>query len=347
MAKDLYIRFINYCKGTPLYKRVSELYRKGVSMLSNHKGIPKFFAHGLLHLIVLSILATMAIFMGLYLSESNIASFNQIIYTFEGDTLQNYRLNYLHFEKDMSRRPDNTYNENDIQLTYGYEKDSSIDVTKKIYPYRKSGGDSIDLVSKVRYFLRNDVEDTIKTSPKGKYIYVKKSKQYYKINMRSNHERYYYYLSTTNDSIHEFRQITNAMDHTIDWGKLNPFFSFWIGVVTDDSCKLNKESKIVIKFNDFRKVNASDGISQPLIVEKIIPEPTSMNLKEVVYEGKELENVLKQKGIYVSGVDPVKRDEVEQKNLKITVYLGTIIAFMLDIIVQLFLKWRRLKKTND
>ena len=51
--------------------------------------------------------------------------------------------------------------------------------------------------------------------------------------------------------------------------------------------------------------------------------------------------------VYISGVDPEKKEIVEKQNLRSTVLLGTIIAFMLDIIVRLIIKWRKLKEYKD
>ena len=114
--------------------------------------------------------------------------------------------------------------------------------------------------------------------------------------------------------------------------------------MVDDYKDLIAGSKIKIKFNDYVNDPTSDGFVKPLIVEKVVPQPTINGINEIIYEGKELDKVIKQGGIYVSGVDPEKKEIVEKENFRSSVLLGTIIAFMLDIIVRLLIKWRKLKE---
>lgn len=321
------------------------IYDNILRVLSLHKSIPKFLAHGGIHCILLVTLGIVAFLMIKYLFNSYVTSFNQIVYTFYGDTLHNYRLDYLAFEKDLRRRPDDTFNVNDIQLSFGYARDSSkVKKIKNIYTRENlSQRFECDLVSKVRFVKCDNVKDTLYTSPQSSYIFLAKKNQLQRTKKISNHDRYYYSLSTTKDSSHVFHRMTNAKDHVIEWGSMNPFFNFWIGINIDEDVKLNDKSYIKIKFNDIQKTNSEEGIPHPLVVENISPQPTHSDINEIVYRGKELESVIRQHGIYVSGIDPIKKEEAERKNLYVTVYLGTIIAFMLDIIVQLVLKWRKLR----
>ena len=280
------------------------------------------------------------------LINSNIASFNQIVYTFYGDTLKNYKLNHLVFEKDLSRRPGNIYNVGDIKLSYGYVKDSTVANTKKRLPFEEKGYmDSCDLISIVRYYTCNNVKDSSMIHRnKEPYLYYKRMKQFRDIKWVSNHDRYYHAVSTVKDSRHVFYHRTDAKDHVVEWGDNNPYFSFWIGIVTPKDTKLDSSSFVRIAFNKEDIRYLAKGIEQPLIAEKIIPEPSEKNMSEVIYKGKELQSVLKQGGIYIAGEDPIKRADMEKWNVFYTVLLGTIIAFILDIIVQLVIKWRKLKE---
>ena len=319
------------------------VYGKVLKGLSLHKGFPHFCAHGGLHLVAFLVLFVLTICMGVYLNNSNVASFNQIVYTFYGDTLHNYRLNYLSFEKDMSRRPNNVYNENDIQLSYGYVRDTAVHNPKIIKPAKKGAyNPDCDLVSIVRYVTCDDSDGFMKKNEC--YHPVKGLPQLRKTEYVSGHDRYYYNLSLLNDSSHVYYRVTHAEDHLIEWGGLNPYFSFWIGIVmVNPNVELNDESIIRIKTNDIKAQNSSEGIEHPLIFDHISPTPTYSNINEIVYKGKELKNVIKQNGVYISGVDPVKRERVEKRNLAITVLLGTFIAIMLDVFVHLIIKWLKLK----
>lgn len=347
MIKKSYTKLVNYLKSSLIYKLFSFLYDKIVKLLSLHKGIPNFLAHGGLHLIILLFLSCIVIQMIIYLKRSYVASFNQIVYSFYGDTLNNYKLNYLAFDKDMTRRPDNTYNQNDIILSYGFVKDSV--ETNRMIPlnFIKSYKDTADLVSVVKYLTVNGIPDTLLNLPKNKYSFVLQTNQLISTEKVTNHERYYYSLSTLRDSMHIFHRITNAKDHLVDWGSLNPYFSFWIGINIVNNVELNRKSFIRIRVNNTIGEDSEDGIQEPLVLDRIIPEPTTSNINEIVFKGEELKSVIKQKGIYISGIDPIKKEEQERKNLYVTVYLGTIIAFMLDIIVHLVLKWINLNKNSQ
>lgn len=334
-------------KNTKLFKLCEGLYGLFINLLFKGKWMSKVLAFGGLHIAVLFVLGFKACSMWDEININNVTSFNQIIYRFYGDTLHNYRMNYLNFEKDMRRRPENTYNENDIVFDYGFvKKEDSDRVPNAIdinYSNLKSKG---DLVAKVRYLTCNEIPDTVRKKVSGPY-YLKAQKQMQKTKYLSNHDRYYYDISTIDDSVHVFKHVTHANDHLIEWDTNKPCFSFWMGFVLDDETELISESAIKIKFNDFEKDVSKEGYRRPLIVDKVSPQPTSISLNEIVYRGEELNAVIKQRGIYISGTDPEKKEIIEKKNMRTTVLLGTIIAFMLDIIVQLIIKWRRLRKYNN
>ncbi len=320
---------------------IRDIYDKEIKQLSLHKGMPYFLSHGGIHLVTLVILFVISIIMSIYLYNSNVASFNQIVYTFHGDTLKNYKLNYLFLEKDMTRRPDDTYNENDIRLSYGYARDTTNSKYRVIKPVKYGEcRPACDLVSIVQYVTKNNYDGI--WSQNMNYAKVKNRQQFRKTKYISAHERFYYNISTVKDSIRIFQGVTHAKDHLIEWGKLTPNFSFWLGVIVKRPSELNEKSLIRIKFNEIKSANSSKGIEPPLVIDKILPKPTCSNLNEVVYKGEELKDVINQNGIYISGVDTVKKSAAEKVNLVVTVLLGTIIAFMLDVFIQLILKWRRL-----
>jgi uncharacterized membrane protein len=312
-----------------------------IHVLTKTQCVARFLAHGGTHFILLLILIALGIIMGYYLKNCNVASYNQIEYTFYGDTLGNYKINYLCLKKDMTRRPAESVNVEDIRLDVGYEKIQDTIPDKKILGKIGDKMLDCDLVSKIRYVVRNNLPDTIYTSPLMGYRYYTWADQLSKYVKITNHDRYYYGISTELDTRHRFYRQTDAIDHLIEWGESNPNFSFRIGIIMNDDVKLNNQSKIVIKYNDF--VN-KDSINRPLVFDEIIPSPTYKNLSEIVYKGDELAQVIKGKGIYISGTDLQKKEKVEKAIFFYTVLIGTIIAFILDVIVQLVLKWRKLKE---
>ena len=332
-------------KNTKLYKWCESFYGWIIHILFKGKWMPKVLSFGGVHFILLALLFCQAIYWWCYLEENNVTSFNQIIYRFYGDTLKNYRINYLYFEKDMRRRPSNIFNVNDINYKYGFIKNNKKEREDTILLNYKDHDWKSNLVSKVRNLTCNSIKDTLSRRRFNALDTIHKI--IYKTQYISNHERYYYDISTTDDSTHTFRRVTHAQDHLIEWENEIPCFSFWIGFILDNCNELNDSSVIRLKFNDFEKDVSTEGYKKPLLVEKVLPKPTTWDLKKIEYKGEELKAVLKQGGIYISGLDPEKKEIVEKKNIRTTVLLGTILAFMLDIVVQLVLKWRRLKGYNN
>ena len=330
-------------KDSYLFKKIESFYGKIIHVLFLGKWMSRILAYGGLHIALLFALGIQAYIMWKDLNKNNVTSFNQIIYRFYGDTLQNYNLNYLNFEKDMRRRNGDIHNEKDIVFYYGFQKKDTTNRKPNVSTIYIEGGikQNTDLVAKVRYLTCNDLPDTIDYKRRNQF--EKSSKNIKKIVFLSNHERYYYDSPTTDDSIHIFKHTTHAKDRLIEWNSDIPCFSFWLGFIIDNCSELNDKSIIKIKFNDYCKDVNKDGYRRPLIVDKVFPKPTEFSLNEIVYKGEELKAVIKQRGIYISGIDPEKEEIVEKKNLFSTVLLGTIIAFMLDIMVQLVLKWRKLK----
>lgn len=325
-----------------LYRQTTRAYQYVLKLLSKHKSFPLFLSHGGIHFFAFALIFVFVLWMANSIWNNKVASFNQIVYTFYGDSLHNYRLNHLRFEKDMTRRPNYSYKENDIKLTYGYVKDTSIVITKKILPAEGVGSeDSCDLYSVLKYVICNKTPDTLMNKKVRCY---KLKVGYQKTKWKTNHERKYIVWAAVKDSLHIIKQSTNAIDKTIEWESINPYYSFWIGLNMPDGTCLDEKSYIKIKFNDIGFENSDKGIENPMIVEKVIPQPSKININEVVFKGKELQDVIRQKGVYISGVDTIKKEEAEHEYIRDSVLLGTFLAILFDIFIQLILKWRKLKR---
>lgn len=338
---DKFKQFItkNYLLG-----QIKSSYQYVLSLLSNHKSFPLFLSHGGIHFFAFALIFVFVVWMANSIWNNKVASFNQIVYTFYGDSLHNYRLNHLRFEKDMTRRQNYIVNEGDIKLKYGYVKDTSVITTKHIMPAEGVGPkDSCDLYSVLKYVTCNKTPDTLMEKKVRCYKLIN---GYQKIKWKTNHERKYIVWAAVKDSLHLINQRTDAVDKTIEWESINPYFSFWIGINMPDGTCLDEKSYIKIKINDIGFENSEKGIENPMIVEKVIPQPTKIDINSIVFKGKELQNVIRQKGIYVSGVDTIKKEEAEHEYIRDSVLLGTFLAILFDIFIQLILKWRKLKKRN-
>lgn len=325
-----------------LFRQLSQSYQYVLDLLSKHKSLPLFLSHGGIHLIVFVFVFCIVVWMANSIWSNRVASFNQIVYTFYGDSLRNYRINHLRFEKDMTRRLNYSFNESDIKLTYGYVKDTTVKTIKKILPTESFGSnDSCDLYSVLKYVICNKTPDTLMHKKVRCY---KLKNGFQKTKWKTNHERDYIVWASVKDSLHIIRQQTNAVDKTIEWESINPYYSFWIGLNMPDGTCLDENSYVKIKFNDIGFKNSEKGITNPMIVEKVIPQPSRIDVNEVVYKGKELQDVIRQKGIYISGVDTIKKEEAEHEFIRDSVLLGTFLAILFDIFIQLILKWRKLRK---
>ena len=337
-------KFKQFINKNYLLGQIKSSYQYVLSLLSKHKSFPLFLSHGGIHFFAFALIFVFVVWMANSIWNNKVASFNQIVYTFYGDSLHNYRLNHLRFEKDMTRRQNYIVNEGDIKLKYGYVKDTSVITTKHIMPAEGVGPkDSCDLYSVLKYVTCNKTPDTLMGKKVRCYKLIN---GYQKIKWKTNHERKYIVWAAVKDSLHLINQRTDAVDKTIEWESINPYFSFWIGINMPDGTCLDEKSYIKIKINDIGFENSEKGIENPMIVEKVIPQPTKIDINSIVFKGKELQNVIRQKGIYVSGVDTIKKEEAEHEYIRDSVLLGTFLAILFDIFIQLILKWRKLKKRN-
>lgn len=336
---DKFKQFINK---NYLLGQIKSSYQYVLSFLSKHKSFPLFLSHGGIHFFAFALIFVFVVWMANSIWNNKVASFNQIVYTFYGDSLHNYRLSHLRFEKDMTRRQNYIVNEGDIKFTYGYVKDTSVITTKHIMPAEGVGPkDSCDLYSVLKYVTCNKTPDTLMEKKVRCYRLVN---GYQKTKWKTNHERKYIVWSAVKDSLYIINQRTDAIDKTIEWESINPYYSFWIGLNMPDGTCLDENSYVKIKFNDIGFENSEKGIENPMIVEKVIPQPSRIDINEVVFKGKELQDVIRQKGVYISGVDTIKKEEAEHEYIRDSVLLGTFLAILFDIFIQLILKWRKLKR---
>ena len=324
---------------------VDREYSKSVNFLAKHKLFAVLLCHGGFHIIVIIICFIIISLIYTQIMDNNEARFNQMIYTFYGDTLNNYTLSNIQFKKDIAPRPGNFFNEKDIEFRCGYKKSSNYDANRKIKDVIPTDTSFYDLVTKIEYVTINDRNDTIKNKKKYQYIkhpntnlmYIEKNEQ------RTNHQRFYYTYSPLNDTIHVFRRQTNANDPLKEWASDNPYHCMWIGFNFKCKPELDTTSEIRIIYNKIEYNNTIEGVRQPVTLDNILPQPTSLSLTEIVYRGKQLENVVKQGGIYITGIDPERKRHVDKWDVILSVLIGTIAAFIIDVAVQLILKWKNLK----
>lgn len=319
-------------------KQIEKVYKWSLSVLSKHKLLALVLSHGGIHIIVMVLCILGIILLYNEIMSYNVAKFNQIVYTFYGDSLKNYKLNYLSFKKDIAPRPANTYNKGDIEIDYGFKRDSIVKNNKNVIVEFEGKAYECDLASKIEYYSINEREDTIYNKKQKQKIKKRYIEEYNKI---SNHHKIYYSYSPLSDSVHIFSRRTDANDPLKEWASINPYHCMWIGLYFKCKPELNNSSNIRIVYNKISE--SSQGIRQPITLDNVYPQPTSITITDIVYSGKELETVIKQGGIYITGLDPERKREVDKIGVIYSVLIGTIAAFMLDVIVHLIIKWKNLK----
>lgn len=74
----------------------------------------------------------------------------------------------------------------------------------------------------------------------------------------------------------------------------------------------------------------------------VYPTPTYYGIGRIEYNGRDVFNVIKEGGVYIDAEDNVKAKNSADIFLLYSVLAGTLIAFIIDIVVILIYKWRRL-----
>lgn len=335
---SLILLLVRY-KFSKYFKRV---YSYSLNFLAKHKLLALILSHGGIQMIVIIICVFIIILLYTQIMRNNETKFNQIIYTFYGDTLKNYKLNYINFKKDIYERSGDFYHWGDLELEYGFKTDRNTNNKKLVDHIFTNDTSTFDLISKMEYLSVNFRKDSLIDKKRINVI-----NQYIaKIYRQTSHHRFYYNYSFLRDSTHIFKLRFDAKDPLKDWSSINPYHCMWIGINFKCETELNDKSIIRIVYNKIDYTDSLIGIKQPITLDKVYPQPTTMTLTELVYTGNELETVLKQGGIYITGVEPERKGKVDRLGIILSVLLGTIAAFILDVLVHLIIKWKHLKITS-
>lgn len=121
--------------------------------------------------------------------------------------------------------------------------------------------------------------------------------------------------------------------------KGNPYLDFFFKI---DVGKFELNDSLVapsLISIDFGKQN-----DEIIVFESVYPTPSSIGISKIKYEGAAaVREVLENGGIYISAKNNVRAKNFDNLFLIISILGGTLIAFMLDIIITLIYKWRRLE----
>lgn len=303
-----------------------------------------FLSHGGLHLLLFFFFLLLGCALIGIVKNESIASFHQVIYTFYGDTLNNYKISHLNLTKDLSRREGNLINDNDILVNYEFRKDSLSSIPlKTIKPFKNV--DSVDLVSKVRMVIINEKPLEIEECPiKPRHFYHDFNQVHRRVKY-SNKDRYIYYYTTVKSQSHSYDHKFAGKDLEKNYEKKNPYYSFWLGLNFECEPALDDSSCIRFLLNQIDVTKAHEGMEEPINIEKIIPEPSEYTVSEILYTGKEkIQEVIDNGGVYITAIDPELKAKSDERQIIYTVLAGTLFAFCLDLFVQLIIKWKRLRR---
>lgn len=132
---------------------------------------------------------------------------------------------------------------------------------------------------------------------------------------------------------------------------ISPYYNFWISITCDlledktDTDYIEPNSVIIIKYSDRDSLGS---FLNPISIDKIIPEPSMVQPNRLAYIGNQkVQEVLRNQGIYFMGVDLLEKNKAEKKVFLYTILIGTLLAFILDILVELIIKWRRLAQSKN
>ena len=180
-------------------------------------------------------------------------------------------------------------------------------------------GDSVD--SKVKWSWRNSGKTNLSSInyPDSLGIEVEKFKKGFDITFPSLKMVSLANLSTGGNMI--------AMER-------NPYIDFFFKL-DFGKYDLAESSKITLDF--------TQDENEIIVFKHIYPAPTKVGINKIEFSGKEdVENVLENGGLYVSAENAVRAKKHNNLFLIISILGGTTLAFMLDIIITLIYKWRRL-----
>ena len=137
----------------------------------------------------------------------------------------------------------------------------------------------------------------------------------------------------------------------------SPYFNVFIQFsLRDEYIKVNTDTSYTSFGANYIKLSFPTGllgerekhyISQlhPISFKTIQPTPSKIGLDYIVYDDVETINEILHSGIYVAAEDVDGARKVSKLSFIYSVLLGTLIAFMLDILIHLILKWRKLSTT--
>lgn len=358
-----------------------KIYDFFINLLIKNKKIAYFFAHGGVHIIVMLICWFLS--WGIYkeIKTYNQSALRQFSMRIEGDTLNNYKLSHVSIHHICNFRNNKSYdnyfagsltqpdivditNSSEMFLyhfKYGIRTDSDLSLDSFPIKNEDYNGYTIDAVQKV----------TLSTTDTTYYLESPKSYKYLRLknNIMPHHTAKlltnifhnkslsnHYICFTSEDTVKEDNMVFTIPSMTSKMNEKIPYYICFYGFhAVAGTYELGPNSSLIIQYNNYPndEGKSNNGYHAdlleypPISIENILPKPTEQTMKEIIYRGKDVEKVFEQGGVYFTAFDPIKKSNMDKIVFILTVLIGLFLAFSLDIMVQLIIKWRKLKKEEN
>lgn len=175
------------------------------------------------------------------------------------------------------------------------------------------------------------------------------------------HERNAYHINELNDStlsIKVHSKGINGIATSYGWStfdiygnelfspdkeKENPYYYFSLRLDGDYRNYDYSNTNILIKFGDFARNGKDVRMTKPLKYQYIFPEPDMITSGSIMYSSQQkIKEVIDNRGIIVQAEDINVKNKGDREAFINAIILGAMIAFWLDIFVNLVIKWRNL-----
>lgn len=332
------------------------LYTKTRNYLASHKRLALFLSHGGLHVAVLICLIAGVCMMAYSISQSSKSEPMLLDFEFGDRTRQSKLTN---FNLSISTNKYDTHGIS-LKIKTAYS-DTWFKPYKAFEPYIKMRTNKRTTTRSFSHRL--DSIEIVKLSGNfgiKKYGYYGEDADSIIYNSSDWSRTIFSYRdSLENNIISDGGRFQND-----SWNK-NPYYSFYIrfhyntikwdnghgtGLLSMPTDSLNLDSdepfnsQIKIRF-EMDKFDADNP--QLVSFTTIQPTPSKVGFDYVLYDDPAQLREILSNGIYIEAEDVAMARQAERKAFLFSVLLGTLIAFMLDVIVTLVLKWRRLAKENN
>lgn len=139
-------------------------------------------------------------------------------------------------------------------------------------------------------------------------------------------------------------QTLSFMTNDLISGENNPYYYFDFGIDVDNINSdeiLYNGSGLFIQVGDYVRFGNDVRETRSLRYQYIYPQPSYFHSGVVAYIGDDLRNVLANRKIIFQAEDVQLKNKDERDGFVSSVLLGSLLGFILTVIVEIFSKWKR------